>query len=470
MDTGLIEQFRGMSERGTEGIFDLMLEGVTLMPEQKDAVLECYTRTDLKGVLTMEMGTGKTYVCMGLAQIARCLDSSKKGVISVPKNKVEDFKNLIEESLQCNVMVVSGQKPSIDRLAKNFDKVDIIVAQHSFWTHSIHSLMFMYNNVDKFNFSFYDEADGKNAIGFKAFIEFSRLIPISFLANATPIGKDTTLIRHLLYATDATNLSEREFDNRYCDKTFYQGTVTSVVNVPSIKQDFRQHLINLNRSDIGLKAENNIKFHPMRMSGVQQTWVRQGLRKDIALYSPEVSESANLNINPKPVFSPRFVPALAKMNELLNTKQDMKKIIYVKNTDTIIKLRVLLDAMGYNPYIIDGQHTRTAEMQKASEEKYNADSNGIMITNIIKGTNLDTAQHVIIYDTPPDVQQLIFRAIRGIKSKTIEVDWIYYPQEEQGQIEDALEKTKNVADLLGREVDIIPQLEAELRKIKGRML
>ena len=86
-----------------------------------------------------------------------------------------------------------------------------------------------------------------------------------------------------------------------------------------------------------------------------------------------------------------------------------------------------------------------------------------MITNIIKGTNLQTARRLIIYNNPSDVQQLIYRMVRGFTSKEVEVDWIYYLGYEEASIKKALEKTKNVSDLLDRNLDIIGQLERELK-------
>lgn len=456
----LIKGFKGMEERGTTGVINLLLEGAELKEEQINAVVECYTKTNLKGIISMEMGTGKTYVSIGLLQVARALMPTKKAIVTVPKNKVSDFRDLISSALNCRVLTVTGQQKDIDRLIRNFDDVDVIVAQSSFWTHSLKGQLFMYNNAHRFGISFYDEASGLEATGFKTFLEFSRYIPISFLANATPIGVDTRLVRNLLYGVGATALSERSFKSRY--SSYNKTTRSSTTNPNRIKEDFEKYFINLNRSDIGLVAGTDITFHRLELTDYQRYWMQNGIQSNLALYSPETSNADTSLFTKEPILNPITVTAFARLQELVLRFRDTKKIIHISNTASIIRTKELLTMMGYKVYIMDGKHTPKEEDQKREEERYNADPNGVMLTNLIKGSNLETSNHIIVYDTPSDMQQLIFRAIRGIQSKTIRVDWMYYPEEEMNTLKKVLIHANNVSTLLEREIDLISQVEAEI--------
>lgn len=453
--------FRKLQENNTEWVINLMLKDIELTKEQIDTVISCLMSPTGKMIIADEMGLGKTYTCMGLIQMARLLHPGKKILISTPKSVLKNFENLIKKSTGASVLVSSGRQDDIKSLEKHYKDYDIILVQHSFWINAEKSLLFIYNHVDDFSFTFFDEADFKNAIGFDMFLEFMRLLPMGCVANATPIENNAELIYNLLYGCGATDLKYNRFKNKY-SKDIWQNDIFKGIKVftNKIYNDFKDYITVKNRADIGLSTEVNIDFIKLNPSSEQLSWMESGMTKNLALYSPNTYKNKDELMTPVEV-NLRTMPSLKALTDII-IKCNNKLIIYVKNTKAIREVYNLVKSLGKNPYIIDGKYTKTDSMVKNEENKFNEDDNGIMITNIIKGINLQTALELVVYNNPSDLQQLIYRMIRGFISKEVKIHWIYYKNYEEDSISNILSKTKNVSNLLGRELDIIEQLEKEL--------
>lgn len=458
--------FNKIWDENKMNIVNYMLNGIQLRKEQLETIHNAITAPGMKAIIADEMGLGKTYTCMGLIQIARTLYPDKKIVITAPKNVLKNFEELIKSSIGITPIVVTGQQKDIENLELNFSKHQVILCQHSFWINSLNGLVFMYNNLEKFSMAFFDEADFKEADGFNAYLEFMRELPMGFLSNATPIGENSLLIYNLLYGCGAYNDSYRKFRRKYARQNYdNRNKLEETVLVSNILNSFDRYITVKNRESIGIEVKVNINFYRVLPSKEQMHWMMNyEMPKNLALYSPDTFNMESVPPEKRgPInFTPKTMPAAFKMAELL-IKNPKKSIVYVRNTDAIKKTAVIVKNLGKNPYIIDGKHTPKDEDVRRVQDAYNADSNGVMITNIIKGTNLQTARRLIIYNNPSDVQQLIYRMVRGFTSKEVEVDWIYYLGYEEASIKKALEKTKNVSDLLDRNLDIIGQLERELK-------
>lgn len=458
--------FRKLQENNTEWVINLLLSGIELTPEQLDTVIACLMSPTGKMIIADEMGLGKTYTCMGLIQMARLLYPNKKILISTPKSVLKNFENLIEKSTGAKVLVSSGRAEDISYLEKHYKDYDVILVQHSFWINAEKSLLFVYNHANDFSFTFFDEADFKNATGFDVFLEFMRTIPMGCVANATPVENNAELIYNLLYGCNATDLKYNKFKNKY-SRDIWQNDVFKGTQVftNKIYSDFKDYITVKNRSDIGLNTEVNIDFIRLNPSREQLSWMESGMTKNLALYSPNTYKNKEELMTPVEV-NFRTMPSLKTLADII-IKSNNKLIIYVKNTKAIQEVYNLVKSLGKNPYIIDGKFTKTDEMVKAEENKFNSDDNGVMITNIIKGINLQTALELVIYNNPSDLQQLIYRMVRGFISKEVKIHWIYYKGYEEDSISNILSKTRNVSNLLGRELDIIKQLEEELNpKVK----
>lgn len=453
--------FNILKENNTEWVINELLNGIELTEEQLDSVIKCMSSPTGKIILADEMGLGKTYICMGLIQLAKIQYPNKKILISTPKSVLKNFEKLIKESTDSKVITSTGGLADINFLENNYKNYDVILVQHSFWINAEQSLLFIYNHMDDFSFTFFDEADFKNADGFDMFLEFMKNIPLGCISNATPIEDNTKLIYNLLYGCGAVNTEYNKFKNKYSRDVYRNDIlVGSKVYVDKLYKDFSDYITVKNRSDIGLTTNIDINFRKIYPSKEQLSWMECGMTKNLALYSPETYKRPEDMLYPVDA-NISNIPALKEVIKIIQSN-NRKKIIYVKNTKAIIQISKILNIIDKNPYIIDGKSTKTDEQVKYVENRFNEDDNGIMITNIIKGINLNTAEELIIYNNPSDLQQLIYRMIRGFASKDVKVHWIYYKGYEEDSINKILSKTKNVSNLLGRELDIITQLEKEI--------
>ena len=446
---------RDFIANGDTSVFDMLLYGAKLEDIQKELLLDCLSTPEYKGIITAEMGLGKTYIGATLTQMALAL-TGKKVLLVVPKNKVKDFYFFCKKVLKVRVIKSSGVKKDVDNLKKNFEKAQVVVVQQSAWIHSMDFNIFMYNKMDEFGLVFYDEAALKDSAGFMAYCEFSRYADMSFIANATPVGKDIQLTYNLLYAVGATDLSLTQFRSRYSATSFNNGKTTETINIDAIKRDFSQYLINKNRAELGVITTINTKFIKCSPSNIQREWINGSkVRTDLALYSPGTRIEGASTV--------ATVPALdALVKTVLMSDASTNKIIYTKNTDAIITLSTILKTLGHNVFILDGKHAVTEEDKKEVEDNFNNTQGAICITNIDKGSNLGSATEFIVYGIPNDILQTVHRSIRGFKSKEINLTWIYYPQYDKDSMIRVFKTANDSLALLNRQSDVIDSLRREI--------
>lgn len=420
-------------------------------------------------ILSAEMGIGKTYIGVALAMAARCIYPDKKVIITAPTNVVKNFKQLVDKASGELCMACNGQADRVAKFKQVYDMVNIFIVTQSFWLNNEDTLKFMYNHVEDFSYCFYDEADSKNAVGFGVYAEFSRLVPIKIVSNATPIDKGVDLVRNLLYSIGATELDRKKFRNKYVDAKYMHNTLVSErVKVEDIYRDFNDKFINKNRADLGIYVKIDTKFHKMFINDIQRSWISRGMRNDLALYSPE-NKSVMDNLDDYsgcayPEITKDNIPAFNEVLKILLESPNEKIMIYARNISSINKMADILSLLGYNAYVINGQSSKNA---KEISEKFNNDPKGVTLTNIIKGINLDNTTKIILYGTPPDVMQTLYRAIRGREEKSITVDWIYYPEFEYSSLEDARNHISNIDAVTERDTVIINQLDEEMTSLKN---
>lgn len=420
------------------------------------------------GILSAEMGIGKTYIGVALARYMRLLYPDKKVIITAPTNVVKNFKTLIDTALGEIAMVCNGEYHRVELFKKVFKDINIFIVTHSFWLNSDESLKFLYNHIEDFSFTFYDEADSKDAIGFDVYTEFSRRVPLKVVSNATPIGKDTGLVRNLLYAVNATNMSKSKFRSKYVDFKYVGGNLQSErVKINDIYRDFNNYFINKNRTDLGLEVDITTKFHKVFINNTQREWIKREMRKDLAMYCPEnksvVDNIENYDGCPYPEINKDNIPAFAEVLKILIDSSNEKIIIYARNVMSLEKLANISMMMGYTPYVINGS---SSSESKTLSEQYNNDPKGIAITNIFKGINLGSTEKIILYGTPPDVMQTLYRSIRGRESKSISVNWIYYPEFEYNILIDTQNHIQNIDKVTKRETELLTSLDEEIQSLQ----
>lgn len=419
-------------------------------------------------ILSAEMGMGKTYIGIALARICRLLYPDKKIILTCPTKVVPNFKSGCNTILGELVLTSNGTQDQVDRFIKNYESINIFVVTQSFWLNSSETVEFMYNHANDFSLAFYDEADSVDAVGFNIYSEFSRLVPFKVVSNATPVGKTVDLARNLLYTVSATNLTKKQFIRKYVDQTFMNGTLVSEkLKINDIYRDFAEYYINKNRTDIGADVTINTTFHRLFVNEVQRSWISRGMRADLALYSPENKSVFDRIGDYKGLTAPELnannIPAVRELLNIIMTNSQDKMMVYIKNLSTINKLQHIITMLGYDVYIINGE---TKGNTKEISEEYNNNPKALILTNIIKGTNLGNTTRIILYGTPSDVMQSLYRSIRGRVAKNVEVDWIYYPEYDYETLESTRTHISNIDVLTLRDTNIIEQIDDELIALK----
>ena len=445
-----------------------------LTSPQLEAIKESLLKD--KVIWSVEQGLGKTYlaVCLLNALLPQLRREKKKAIICVPQNKLVDFQRHIESKTHAKTITTTGDAKNIERLKKNFSTADCILCTPSAWGSSLEFNCRMFNASYQIGLMIYDEAAGIKDKGYMHFIELSRRFASNVaMANGTPLGsasnfnegntEELRTLYNLLYSIDKVSTAYKTFYKNYTDhvRTAANGLEVRRVNTDRIMDTFGECSVNMNRSDLSISTVYDpCNFHRVYTTKQQEIALesvqQNGDLVSGILYRPSVC----LNYGIQPL----QIAALYKLWQIVNTIPKTNNIIiYARNTDTLMLLKQLFTQSAHRPTVVlDGQHTPKASDKQLAEDTFNSTPGCIALTNIEKGSNLDAASNIIVYDAPADVLQYIFRGIRGAKSKTIQLDWIYYPYYDNNSMINTLLQIKNTMDLLNRENDLYELLKQEL--------
>lgn len=456
-------------------VINYCLIGAQLTDEQLVSVKKA---VDIeKSIWQVEMGLGKTYMVVGFVNhlLPYWRENGYKCILVAPTNKLIDFVNVLTQHTSAKVLLSTGDKNQLEVLMRDWDYYDVFIVTQSAWTISMDFNIWVFNHKKVINTCIYDEAQGINDVGYMHFLELcKKRAKYVALLNATPVGSTSSfvterdklrVVHNLLYAVCEDvdkNYDKFYFKNTYNIETNSMNPQKRVLNIDKYKDAYGKYFISSNRQDLGINTiYKSCIFHRCILSAQQTSIVNDSklfnsTDINILLYSPETSDLFQLTTS--------SVPALGELINIIQSYDEYSnKIVYVKNHSSISTIYEYLKALGYNVFILDGQHTQTHKEKNVVEDLFNNTRGGIMITSIDRGSNLSSASHIIIYDTPPDTLQFVARAIRGFNSKEITLDWIYYPEYERDKMLAMYEMIITISEMTDRDIGVLPFLESELK-------
>lgn len=436
------------------------------------------TLVEKKVIWVVETGLGKTYLTAGLlnSHLPWLMENKKKALVIAPTNKIVDFYNLISSTTIAKVIRSTGAAYEVEDTIKQWKDIEVLVTTPSAWSMSLEFNCFMFNNASDIGIIIYDEATSVDDNGFSHVMEIAkRHASVVAMLNATPLpsvssfsqsSKNTLkVLYNLLYAIGSVNTTYSSFYHSYTYETKVndaRGVPIREIDVKKIKGDFGRKMINFNREEINAGIRfSHCKFHRCEVTNAQRKALQEDNSKTYnILYSPATGNSLGLNTTNVAAITELF-------RTLISLPADSHKIIFVRYQQTIQVLQQALEfVLGYKVFILDGKRTNTPELKHDIETLYNNYDGGcIMITNITRGSNLGTAENMIIYDTPPDICQYIARSVRGFVSKEITLDWIYYPTYDEDTMVASLRSVIAASELTDRSLDIIQHLGIELQEV-----
>ena len=444
-------------------ILNELLDNYNLTPEQLDAVKYSFLTPTASAIESIEMGLGKTIISLGLLQMISTSLDDKVAIVVAPTNTIENFYRDIVNNTRLRTMTSTGQYAdvikAIDSIERNL--IDCLVVTPSAWTLSEEFNLFIFNNPDKIICYIWDECKGDTDKGFNHFIEAGHRTPFVYPLNATITGQGVSNIYKMLYVCSALDMTEREFIRKYGDYTMTRDN-NRIYNIDwgLIKKDYGDYFINLNREDVGADTVySRVMFHRCSVTTEQREFLKESTSREV-LYAPVDSKGNQLNI------PPTSVPAIAKLIQtVMGYGPEDNTLIYCRNIVPANTLYNLLKGLGYKVFRIDGHTTPTSELKMKSEEEYNKSKGAIMITSISEGSNLNSTDHVIIYQNPSEVIQYVARAVRGFKSKEITLDWIYYPELEMESFMKNIENAINVSVGSNRRIELLEIMLKEVYEV-----
>lgn len=413
-------------------IINEFTNGIVLYPKQIEAVKASILNKS--GIWTVEMGLGKTILTVGVATILTpIINAGGFIVISAGTNTIKSFEKYIRENTTLKPVYTTGEADKVANCIKMIEsgQANCVLCTHSTWVQSLDFNMFIYNNLDRVKGMIYDECEGtENNLGYCNFIEFAHNVDYVYPANATPVNSGSFPIYSLLYAVKATDMTYKQFRRQYCFSQQIGENKVENINVEKIKKDFDKYLINFNRKDVNADTHYETpRFRSVGLTPLQQE-----------AYSDKTSDKASIlyglsSAAPTPTANPAFLQLIQTITCKPPTDS---KVVFCWHQQSSEMITQVFRGMGMTVMQLNGYKTPTSEEKDYIEKEFNATPGAILVTSSYKGNNLNSANHIIVYETPPDIGQYIARVARGYDSKTIFLDWIYYPALEQESLYKAL--------------------------------
>lgn len=466
------------TEYFNKNIFKVLFKNgdIDLQENQLEAILNLLQNK--KSVLTFEMGLGKTPILLAVASVLmlKAMKEDKLVILSVPSPNIESFREIVNNQLYLKdrIMFTDGNQKNINKFLSKWDnnEINLVICQHSCWTFSKIFNFEIFNRREKVLATLYDEAIEKNALGYANFVALSEHISeyvvmstASFSGSVSSFKENDDSVMlptyNLLKAVSLipTNFTYKMFLKKFTTSVYKNGNIQYVPNIDHLKEYSKDRIVNLSRHHIGLETEfNNIEFLRSMPSPNMLNYINKTSDSYRRILYGEVDY-----IN----YIPSEIPSLAKLIELLfRLDKTTNKIIYCNHIQTTIHLKTMLTNLGYDVMTINGVDTKNSQEKDKATKEFNSRQGTIMITNIIKGINLDSASDIITLSIPSDLPQFIARATRGYKKGEINLYIIYYPTHESATLRACLDMIKMNDNTLDRGyTKLITAFENELNNM-----
>ena len=439
-------------------IINDFIDGITLFPNQMKATQESIINK--KAIWTIEMGLGKTIITLGILALLAPKLKGKIVIVSAIPVTVMSFYEHIKERLPLKTVFSTGVKKEVDNAiqAIKSGECNCLVCTHAIWS-SVDFNLFIYNNIDKVQCMVWDEFNGTlNNDALANYTEFSRLVPMVYQANATPIKLKPDVLYLLLRSCSALeDMSMRIFRRKYYTKMEKGLGADYLVKDNLIVQEFKKYFVNFNRNDVGATTTfKEFKFIHCEVTPYQQKLLDEGHPKSEVLYTLPNKNTPFHQI--------------AAFNELLKevayVPEGENKITYCRRQEASIMLVNVFKAMNMPVMKLNGFETSKAQDKKYVEDEFARSRGTNLIMSVDVGANLNSANYVFIYETPSDVAQFIGRAARGYNPKTLSVYWFYYPAyESESLFKAAFECMGNTSQITNRDDTVYQIIKEEILKM-----
>jgi hypothetical protein len=215
------------------------------------------------------------------------------------------------------------------------------------------------------------------------------------LLNATPLETAVRDFYNQLALLDVGYLpTVANFERDFCRKTKVGHTfkICGTKNEELFRQVISLRYLARTRAGLGAKFEsNNSEVYVIEPSATQKALMKRStLYQMIADYPPDVDITIPFSIES----APKVRATLDILKTLDTTKERVVIFCHFKNCQ--LALKKVLEENGYNSAVINGDIKKKAERDKIIEEVTHGDTH-ILITNVVRGLDLNECAHCIMY-------------------------------------------------------------------------
>lgn len=320
------------------------------------------------------------------------------------------------------VLKSSGKKKDVDAIIEDIQNTEFtgIVASYSI----LSNFKFMsYLNKwvsenEKIDYMFVDESSvlkSSKVDTYKMMVTMrDKLTKNRILMNATPFESSIKTIYTQLNFVDPHALPYlKEFDRLFVKKHYVTGQIIGYKNPDLFKQAMRFVMFGKTRSSLGVEIKNSTLetiIYPL-------TEYQRNCLKNTSYYNMVYDDPTWFGEIGE--FNTRVCPKAKVLIDLLIEKVlPSKVVIYCKYKNTQDNLKRILEDLGYQSLILNGDDdTSVKKAKKVKEFKENSDC-PVLITNIQKGLNLEFVNHLVFYSFSTNssiVAQVEGRIIRSQK-------------------------------------------------------
>lgn len=376
-----------------------------------------------KTLITPEMGFGKTYIALGLVKEILQLRPGKKILFCGPNDKLIEFYNDFTHNLpQYDTVYTNASERGIKEAFRELKYgADILICGHSVFNKGIDFHKEFIPIADQFSTFILDEGGMLlKSIDSYAYRCMEHMVPrfeYKYILNATPIERDLQMLINQCRVLGIPLPSKGHIYREY-------GTLTNEYQVifndlDQLKERLKYNMYNVSRSQLDIAGDINFDIDVKLLKVPLQLgrWIEEhGVRN---LRYPFFDDK---------LFTEQHYPSLTSLKNVCvkGASLNDKMLVYVRNVVPKKVIKQVLEREGLKVGIYDGTHTDSSEKKFAVEQTFNTGYYDVLLTNKLYGLSLPKANHLILWDLPPNFFQFIYRAIRTLGNHSIKLTSILY--------------------------------------------
>ena len=375
-------------------------------------------------LFTQEMGIGKTFVAMGLIENILRSNPNKKVVFCGTNDKLNEYRELFNENLTdgWGITHTTAGKSQVSRAFREWDMgYRVLICTHSVWDKGHHFHEQLIPRLDQVQAFILDEGGmllkSADNYSYRMMEQFVPSLPYRFVLDATPIGRDLTLLLNQCRILGIPIPSKSALFSKYGSLSRENEWVFG--NLQELKESLKYHVFNVSRRHIEEAGEVNYILNTKFLRVPKEIY---------QLIDEDNARSLRYPFLHPNLFSPTNYPSLRCLLDVCvrGKVEGDHMLVYVTNVEPKARMKELLEELGLRVGIYDGAHTKTQGEKNAVEGAFNRGEYDVLLTNKLYGLSLSKANHVITYDLPPNTYQYVYRAVRDLNSKDLKVTTIVY--------------------------------------------